>query len=508
VHAWFHDAVPWSAFGTGLAITAGWVAATFALPDPWRLRFCALGFAVLGFSSLLEIGAIATTRSGFYSGFVEVLAQTNAREVREFLAGTGGRTAFAVFSSLLILPFLLLRRLRSSPIPARRGIIVAAGFGILVTPLAVSTVLGYGTPYGSYVHLRVLGALCSGVFAVADERLGASIPTAGVASTAGRPDLLVVIVGESIARRHMAVYGYPRPTTPKLSAEPDLVFFHDAVASRGYTAASLRDAFTMPGTGRTRLPEVLAAAGFDTWWISNQTPFGVTGDPLSGLVRSVAHRVWLDRQVTPDASQWDQQAAWDGVVLPALDDALRQGGGRKAIFVHLMGCHLLYRNRYPPDTPAFSGSLRPMAADRARTVNEYDTCVLYDDSIVAQILDRVRAAGGASAALWFSDHGEDVYDDSEEIGHNDEKPTRAMAEIPFAVWLSPESRTRRPELARDLPGWVNRPFSLADFSTTLADLAGVRFAGWDPRRSLFAPEYQPIRRFVGTHAYDTLRSSR
>ena len=30
---------------------------------------------------------------------------------------------------------------------------------------------------------------------------------------------------------------------------------------------------------------MLNAAGFDTWWLSNHSPFGITGDPLVGVAR-------------------------------------------------------------------------------------------------------------------------------------------------------------------------------------------------------------------------------
>jgi heptose-I-phosphate ethanolaminephosphotransferase len=506
VRFYFHDPVTLASFGAGLAITAGWVAATATLSPGGRTLFCAAGYALLGLSSLLEIAAIATTRSDFYSGLVELLLQTNAGEARDFIAAFGLRPSYALLPLLLLLPLPLFLRLRTAPsLAPRPGRLAGAGFAILITPVLIAALFGAASPYTSYPHFRVWTALYDGLSTVARERWGGRPAPSGVVAASAQPDLLVVIVGESVARRHMSLYGYPRPTNPRLSAARDLFPFTDAVSSQFFTTASLRDALSLPGPApRTRLIDVLNAGGFDTWWISNQSPFGMEGDPLVGLAQSAGHTQWLDRRITPDRTKWDQQAPYDEVLLPSLDSALAERRGRTAIFLHLMGCHFLYRNRYPAGPAAFTGSLQPLPVARAQTVDEYDTCILYNDSIVSRILDRVRAPGGSSAALYFSDHGDAVYDTGDDFGHIETHPTKPMTEIPLILWLSPEFQNRRPELAQQMPAWLNRPFSLADLSPTLADLAGLHYAGWSARRSLLAPDYEPLPRTVGKHLYDAL----
>jgi heptose-I-phosphate ethanolaminephosphotransferase len=511
-HLYFRIRPPgWSELGAGLAVTAGWVAATAAL-NRFRTVFCVCGYVILGLGTLLEIGALSTTRSDFYSGFVEVILQTNLRETREFFMA-GVSPAFPLFAAMLVLPYLVLRQLRGATTIGRRpGLVIAGGLAALLLPLIGARILRTRNPYSSYDHLQILRALRTGIGQAVDERRLPPSRIEGVVAKGVQPDLLVVIVGESLARRHMGLYGYRRDTTPNLSAlarDGRIFAFDDVVSSRGYTSASLRDAFSLPRESQTKgrratLFQALNAAGYDTWWLSNQSPFGAAGDPLVGLTKAVTHKQWHDMQITPDRRIWDQRAPWDENILPAFEQSLSVSGGKRAIFLHLMGCHVVYRNRYPAGFEPFHGVLRSMPPSWAKTINEYDTCVRYNDFVVTEVLRRLSRAGSASALVYFSDHGEEVYDYRDRDGHDDAAPSKYMAEVPFVVWLSEDFRTRRPELAQKMPTWLDRPFSLGDLSAALADLAGIRFPGYQAERSIFAAEFQPHTRSVGEHFYDIL----
>jgi heptose-I-phosphate ethanolaminephosphotransferase len=498
----------WKDYLAGLATAAGWAALTVAFGRRGRIVFCVAGYVVLGLSALLRIGAIATTGSEFSPSYVAVLLQTNGPEAREFLTAAGGVGATAVFAAMLLLPLLPLAELcRLGVLTGRRRQAIAGGLAVLAAPALFARAIGSSSPYADYGPVRVYPALYWGIREAARARYAVPASLTAVTVTAEPPELLVVVVGESTSRRHMGLYGYARPTTPRLSAVAgELYAFTDALSCQVYTNASLEDIFSLPRAGSARpatLFQALRAAGFDVWWLSNESPFGIVGDGLHGFLADVAHRQWLNRLMTPDRSVSLQRAPLDEVVLPALDNALR-GPGKRAIFVHLMGSHIAFASRYPKQFAIFSGSPRLLPPEQAKVVGEYDNSVLYNDWVVSAILDRVRAAGGSSAFVFFSDHGEEVYDDSEGYGHFPNRATKTMAEVPFVVWLSSGFKASHPEMARQLPGWVNRPISLADFSVSLADLAGVSFPRWRAERSFFAPQFWPAQRLVGGRPYDQL----
>ncbi len=498
----------WKDYLAGLATAGGWVALTVACGRRGRIAFCVAGYVVLGFSTLLRIGALATTGSEFSPSYVEVLLQTNGPEAREFLTAAGGLGALAIFAALLLLPLVPLAELRRIRILTDRPRqAIAIGLVALMAPALTARAMGVRSLYANYSPGRVYRTLYAGIRDSALARYADPAPLTGVTVTGAPPELLVIVVGESTARRHMGLYGYARPTTPRLSAMAgELYPFRDALSSQVYTNASLEDLFSLPRSGSARthtLLQALRAGGFDLWWLSNESPFGIVGDGIHGFLADVAHRQWLNHLITPDRAVALQQAPLDDVVLPALDNALR-GNGRRAVFIHLMGCHVAYSSRYPKEFDTFSGSPRPVPVARAKVVGEYDNSVLYDDWVVSAILERVRAAGGSSAFVFFSDHGEDVYDDTPAYGHFPSAASKTMAEVPFLVWLSSGFQASHPEVARQLPSWLNRPISLSDFSVSMADLAGVRFPGWTAERSFFAPEFRPRPRLVGGKRYETL----
>ena len=45
-----------------------------------------------------------------------------------------------------------------------------------------------------------------------------------------------------------------------------------------------------------------------------------------------------------------------------------------------------------------------------QTINAYDNGTLYNDYIIRTCIEMVRKQDGMSAMLYFSDHGEEVYD--------------------------------------------------------------------------------------------------
>jgi heptose-I-phosphate ethanolaminephosphotransferase len=108
--------------------------------------------------------------------------------------------------------------------------------------------------------------------------------------------------------------------------------------------------------------------------------------------------------------------------------------------------------------------------------------------------------------VYFSDHGQEVYDRLPIRGQDAKRPTRNMFDVPFIIWMSGGYLRVNPELAGRAAERVDIPFSLGWFADTAADLARVRFDGVTAGHSLFAPYYQPPARREIPYGgdYDTL----
>lgn len=318
------------------------------------------------------------------------------------------------------------------------------------------------------------------------------------------PQTLVVVIGESHTRHHMSLYGYGRDTNPLLSAQKSrLNVYRDVVSPQVHTIPVLRAALTFADhehpeklTEQPSLFELFNRAGYETYLISNQ-PFENSSSSYESLLRLAQHTTDLSRLNQPD-----------GVVLESLRQALHEQTDKpKLIVLHLMGSHIAYKYRYPENFEHFNHLHHPigrrdiqLTADAKTVIDRYDNSVRYNDYLLASMIDMIASEKKTSAMLYFSDHGEEVYDLREFAGHAYEKISSYMCEIPFILWMSDEYRQRRSDLVFD----TKRPYSTVDVLYSLSDLGGLHYVGYDTSRSLFSAQFAPRPRIVGQIPYESV----
>lgn len=320
------------------------------------------------------------------------------------------------------------------------------------------------------------------------------------------PKTIVVVIGESLTRNHMSLYGYDRITNPQLSQLGDsLLIYQDVVSPQVHTIPVMRSVLTLfekdvPQniTEKPSLFELFNRADYETYFITNQ-PFGgkfsTSYDVLLSLSKNV-YNVSVDNQE-------------DEVVLPSvkniLDDSVKKN---KLILIHLIGNHMAYEFRYTPSYNHFHNEedhkieSTPFRDDKAiHTIDKYDNSVLYNDFVIHSIIDILKEQKERETAfIYFSDHGEEVYDTRNFSGHAYEKVSTYMCEIPFLVWLSPSYIANRDDLAID----TKRAFSTSAFLYSLSNLAGIVYPDYDDSKSLFSPNFKPSERFIGNYTYQEL----
>ncbi|HEX4928021.1 MAG TPA: phosphoethanolamine transferase [Burkholderiales bacterium] len=330
---------------------------------------------------------------------------------------------------------------------------------------------------------------------------------------AGEPLTLVFVVGESLSRNHMSIYGYWRDTNPaleKLSRET--VVFTDVVSPHSHTDPSLKLVLTLADHANRMafgdaenysLIELLKAAGFTTWWLSNQNVFGPWDNEVAALAQDADHVHYTSRSFGPMV-----KGKPDEVLLAPLAAALHDPAPRKAIFLHLLGNHWEYAKRYPASASAFQAlpSSAEIGALQVRPslslINQYDNAVRYNDQLVARVIEALRETRQPAALTMFSDHGEDVWGAKY---HYWKQFTHDHVEVPLVLWFSPE-------YLRLAHGVVERarehgalPFALEDLPHLVADLAGLRSKALDPELSPISSRYRaPQARwlFDGQFAYE------
>jgi heptose-I-phosphate ethanolaminephosphotransferase len=317
---------------------------------------------------------------------------------------------------------------------------------------------------------------------------------------------LVVIIGESLTRRHMSLYGYGRNTNVLLSRkDSSLAVYDDVVSPQVHTIPVIRKVMTFLERNhadyfskRPSLFELFNRAGYETYFISNQPYGGRYETSYDLLLTQAKHQHNPSLQKKPD-----------GVIFPYLQEALGDKKKNKLIVIHLMGNHMAYIFRYPKEYDVFhndsddfiQSKAKYMTPEAVKTIDRYDNSVRYNDFVISNIIRFAKASNNPSAVVYFSDHGEEVYDLRDFAGHAYEKVSSYMCEIPFLVWRSPSFANYRTDLAFD----SKRPFSTADFLYSITDLAGLRYENFDASRSLFNQAFKPRERYVGEYTYQEVK---
>lgn len=307
----------------------------------------------------------------------------------------------------------------------------------------------------------------------------------------------IIIIGESTTSKSMGLYGYYRNTNPLLKEiEEELLVFKDVITPHAHTIPSLNKILTMSNYENPEIFEqgsliqLANAAGFKTYWISNQQPIGIYDTMVTVLSKACDTQVFLNEENS-------QYGSLDEVVIPEIANALEDADRKKLIFVHLIGTHSVYKFRYPSHFNRFTDTPQtkfPSAASTAM-INEYDNAVLYNDYVVRTIIDTVKEKDENSFVIYFSDHGDEVYHEMNFVGHNEYHATAAMLEVPFIVWTSERFRQQFP-LSDSLSAYTNRRYMLDDFIHSFSDLSQIKFDGWEAERSIFNPDFKDRKRII------------
>ncbi|MDP8566453.1 phosphoethanolamine transferase CptA [Methylophilus aquaticus] len=303
------------------------------------------------------------------------------------------------------------------------------------------------------------------------------------------PTTIVLVIGESTSRLHMGLYGYPRNTNPELSKiKHELTVFDNVYSPRPNTIESLQQVLTFADQlhpdeykSKPSLVAMMKQAGYHTIWITNQQTLTGRNTMLTSFAKQADQQFFLNYERRQNAYSFDDK------VLNPFAESLKNPHQKKFIVVHLLGTHMKYSYRYPEKFNVFKtsqGLPHPaLEEEKVALINSYDNAVRYNDWILSQLISSLKSTQQHSLLVYFSDHGEDVYDTApyQFQGRNEASPTLPMYSIPFIVWRSGNwfNASRLLVQAR-----THQQYDNADFIYTMAELAGIRFDGFQPEESL------------------------
>jgi len=449
--------------------------------------------------------------SAYYSIFV-----TNYNEVIEFISDyldAGFYFLLALFLLILLFSYFFLKRSRwminrnLGYIWLFAAVIIA---GILYSNNKITAQYFKEIPafriYQAYFDYKQEITRLTNII---DERTHRSFNKITKSHVNTENETYVFVIGESTSRHHLRIYGYQRNTNPKLSLlkKEELYLFNNVISPHAHTTMAMQKALTFANHENSDLfysagsvIELLNQAGFKTYWISNQVILGKNETLVSLLAFNADEKRFIN--------QAGSKNSYDENLFPYLEEALEDSASKKAIFIHLMGTHLSYKDRYPTKFNYFNSENAGLNKKlelfdhEKQFIDKYDNAIRYNDSIIHSYIQILERREEPTALLYFSDHGDEVYDFRKFHGHSEALISRYMVDIPFILWLNDKYKTTYPDFTNNLNQYLSRKYSTEDLIHSIQDLCGVHTEYYDPERSILNKDFKFNERMIGDYDYD------
>ena len=299
-------------------------------------------------------------------------------------------------------------------------------------------------------------------------------------------EIYVYIIGEAARAMNWQLYGYERETNPRLARMDDVVVFRNMLTQSNTTHKSVPLILSSVATAeheelyrRKGLPALFNEAGFETWFISNQSPQGAMIDHLA---HDAKHLIYI------------RSPRQDMQLLDEMRKILDRSDARKILFIlHCYGSHFSYHQRYPREFARFLPDDDVAIAPQHRQilVNAYDNSILYTDHFLAETIDFLRSLKGTSSALLYcADHGEDLIDDRRErFLHASPTTTAYQLYVASLAWFSEDYRRCFPEKVAAAEANEKAPATTHALFHTMADMASIQGRYLTTKVSLVSPDF-------------------
>lgn len=353
------------------------------------------------------------------------------------------------------------------------------------------------------------------------NKLVDNIDKAKVDSCSFRSRNIVLIIGESYNRHHAGLYGYDKNTTPRQARRAqkgELIPFSDVVAPWNLTSFVFKYLFSLYTVGDKGewcdyplFPELFRKAGYHVTFLTNQFL-----PQAKEAVYDFSGGFFLNNPLLSSAmfdTRNTRLYRYDAGLLADYDRLRNQNRDNNLIIFHLKGQHVDYRTRFPLDRRHFNPEDydRPDLKEKElRVLADYDNAILYNDSIVDQIIKRFEDED--AIVVYVPDHGEECYEgDVHFYGrmHSTEITARLAREefdIPFWIWCSHKYMVGHPSLFNDIVKSKNRRYMTDALPHLLLYLAGIQTPYYRSDLNVIGDEYNENRprTLKNTTDYDKL----
>ncbi len=435
----------------------------------WGVHFLLFSLLASRYTTkpVLAIGFLAAAASSYFSsvygvvtdaGMLRNVLQTDPGEAGELLSGT----LIAILFLFGVVPAVFLLRINLLLQPLQRELLSKVTAVAIATASILLSLFPFSADYTTFFRehksARYFATPVTPLYSLAkltsdtlSDRFSEPLVLARtvfddrkIEADEEAPELVIMIVGETVRADHLGLNGYKRQTTPRLAAMDDLVTFTDFSSCGTATAVSVpcmfspfkRRDFSDDAIFRSEnVLDVLERQGVAVLWRDNNSSS-----------KGVADRVTYQSYKSPDVNPVCDPECRDEGMLSGLDDYISNHPGQDIfILLHSMGSHgPEYYKRYPEEYGRFqptcqTNHLSQCSADEL--LNAYDNTILYADTFIADSIELLKGYPQyETALLYVSDHGESLGENNIYLhGLPYEFAPSAQKQVAAIAWLPPNS---------------------------------------------------------------------
>ncbi len=500
-----------------------------------------LAFTLLAINvafAIAQIFLIFSLELTYSHGTLDALVQTTPKEAFEFAHAFLNSKLIAAFLALLVFVIAVLRLRVSERVRMKLCRAIKLVFLLSLLVFAAHTAFKTYVAKSSKMRASVIIALNKipiyNFAFVTKDYFGADFKSvrelqAGYQSiyashshktAPNRISNVVFIIGESLQRNFMSLYGYYLPTTPNLQAleqSGNLIAFSDVVSPGAKTNDVLKYVLNFgnyesekqrPWSANLDIVNLARLANYETFWISNQERYGQWAVASGASAQMTDHSDFtnqipvykyaysLDEVMLPSIKNFKSGARKSPLARKDESSAAEVNGTQKKdkfFILHLMGSHPSYEFRYPKSFAKFSAadiSREPLDEGQKKELAHYLNTVAYNDFIVSEIY-KIFASDN-TLIVYFSDHAQSLYQYRGKLIHGG--INRFTLEIPLIFMASDKFKEQNADLWARIAAAKDRPFLNDDLIHAIAEILEITdLPEYDPTRSVINADFNASR---------------
>lgn len=306
--------------------------------------------------------------------------------------------------------------------------------------------------------------------------------------TENKKEIILLVIGESSRASSFELNTPILKTNPRLSKRKNLVSFKNAYTPYSSTSRSVPLALSRIALENWKkdiykeksIVSAMKELGYETFVIDNQK----TNSSLLDFYKTES-----DTYI-----QMKNPTSYDYNIIPILDSIVKYNPVKKKfILIHSYGSHYNYKARYPKSMAKFipDESTNNQIEFKIELNNAYLNTIHYVDFFLDELINTIEPYN--SSMLYFSDHGENIYDNDENlIFHGYIIPNKNTLNIPIITWISDNKNKTSPQILDAVNSNSTKTLSTESIFVSVLNLTELDSSYFNINKSIYSKQLKPL----------------